>query len=77
MKTLMWFEPERITDPESLVKNYGYQLEWAIRREGNTAISNNIGDPACFRWTVDRIKKTHRTYSSDARKTAAISWILW
>ena len=24
MKTLMWFEPERVTHPEALAKNYGY-----------------------------------------------------
>ncbi|MBO4298246.1 MAG: alpha-galactosidase, partial [Clostridia bacterium] len=58
MRTLMWFEPERVTDPDSLAKNFGYNPEWAIRREGVKAISNNIGNPDCFRWTVDRIKKT-------------------
>ena len=58
MKTLMWFEPERVTDPEALEKNWGYKAEWAIRVPGVKPISNNIGDPACFRWTVDRIKKT-------------------
>ena len=58
MKTLMWFEPERVTDPESLAKHWGYDPAWAIRREGSKVISNNIGDPACFRWTVDRIKAT-------------------
>ena len=32
MKTLMWFEPERVTDPDSLAANYGYKREWAICR---------------------------------------------
>ncbi|MBR4537280.1 MAG: alpha-galactosidase [Clostridia bacterium] len=58
MKTLMWFEPERVTDPEALEKNWGYNAKWAIRMPGVKPISNNIGDPNCFRWTVDRIKKT-------------------
>ena len=31
MKTLMWFEPERVTDPESLERYYGYDPAWAIR----------------------------------------------
>lgn len=30
MKTLVWFEPERITDADSLAKNYGYNPDWAI-----------------------------------------------
>lgn len=57
MKTLMWFEPERVTDVENLAKNFGYRTEWAIQRPGATAISNNIGDPDCYAWTVDRITK--------------------
>ena len=55
MRTLMWFEPERVTDPESLAARHGYDLRWAIRREGARAISNNIGDPDCYAWTVGRI----------------------
>ncbi len=57
MKTLMWFEPERVTDPESLAKNWGYDPAWAIRRGDGRVISNNIGDPGCLRWTLDRIEK--------------------
>ena len=60
MKTIMWFEPERVTNPEKLAENWGYDLRWAIRVPGVRAISNNIGDPACFRWTLDRILKTLR-----------------
>ncbi len=55
MRTLMWFEPERVTEVENLVKNYGYDPAWAIRREGVGSISNNIGIPACYDWTVGRI----------------------
>ena len=58
MKTLMWFEPERVTDPDSLAKNWGYDPAWAIRREGSSTVSNNIGNPDCLKWTLDRIKKT-------------------
>lgn len=58
MKTLMWFEPERVTDPDSLVKNYGYKKEWAIVREGYNNIANNIGDSECLAWTTERICKT-------------------
>ena len=58
MKTLMWFEPERVTDPENLEKNFGYKKEWAIRCPGEGAVSNNIGIPECFEWTVGRLCKT-------------------
>lgn len=79
MKTLMWFEPERVTDPESLEKNWGYKAEWAIRMPGVKPISNNIGDPNCFRWTVDRIKKTLREnrvemYREDNNSDQAALW---
>ncbi len=60
MKTLMWFEPERITDPDNMVKNFGYRREWAIVRDGVKAISNNIGDPECLAYTTERICKTLR-----------------
>ncbi len=79
MKTLMWFEPERVTDPESLAENFGYNPEWAIRREGVRAISNNIGDEACYNWTVSRITKTLREnrvemYREDNNCDAAGLW---
>ncbi len=79
MKTLMWFEPERVTDPESLEKNWGYDARWAVRMPGIKAISNNIGDPACYRWTVSRIRKTLREnkvelYREDNNSDQAALW---
>lgn len=53
MKTLMWFEPERVCNVEALAKNYGYDPAWAIH--GSV---NNIGDPDCLAWTLGQIKKT-------------------
>ena len=55
MKTLVWFEPERVTYVDDLVKNYGYDPAWAIALEGHHGVSNNIGDPACRAWTTERI----------------------
>ncbi|NLG26136.1 MAG: hypothetical protein GX558_12320 [Clostridiales bacterium] len=55
MKTLMWFEPERVTNPEALAARHGYDVRWAIRRPGDNTITNNLGDPDCLRWTADRI----------------------
>ncbi len=79
MKTLVWFEPERVTDPENLAKNFGYNTDWAIRTDGGKTISNNIGDPDCFRWTVDRICKMLRDnkvemYREDNNCDAAALW---
>ena len=79
MKTLMWFEPERVTDPESLAARYGYQMEWAIRQQGNPAISNNIGDPACLEWITQRVCKVLREnkvemYREDNNCDPAILW---
>jgi len=55
IKTLVWFEPERVTYVDDLVKNYGYRKEWAIEAGGS--ITNNIGDPECLEWTAGRIIK--------------------
>lgn len=79
MKTLVWFEPERVTDPENLAKNYGYKMEWAIRVEGERTISNNIGDPECLKWTTERICKMLREnkvemYREDNNCNAATLW---
>lgn len=79
MKTLMWFEPERVTDPESLERYYGYDPAWAIRREGCKAISNNIGNPDCLRWTLERICGTLREnrvemYREDNNSDPAELW---
>ncbi len=79
MKTIMWFEPERITDPEALAKNWGYDPRWAIQLPGVRAICNNIGDPACFQWTLERILRTLREnkvemYREDNNSDQALLW---
>ena len=79
MKTLMWFEPERVTDPEALEKSWGYRAEWAVRLPGVKAVSNNIGDPACFQWTLERIQHTLREnkvemYREDNNSDQAALW---
>lgn len=79
MKTIMWFEPERVTDPESLAENWNYDPRWAIRLPGVKAVSNNIGDPACFQWTLQRILGTLREnrvemYREDNNSDQALLW---
>lgn len=56
MKVLTWFEPERVTMVDALVRNYGYKPEWAISNV-HGVITNNIGDPECLHWTLHRITK--------------------
>lgn len=79
MKTLMWFEPERVTSPELLEQNYGYNADWAIRVENEKTISNNIGIPECLEWTTRRICKVLREnrvemYREDNNCNAAKLW---
>lgn len=79
MKTLVWFEPERVTDPDNLVKSYGYHADWAIQIEGQRTISNNIGDPECLRWTTEQICRMLREnkvemYREDNNCDSAVLW---
>ena len=79
MKTLVWFEPERVTDVDSLVARHGYKKEWAIIRPGISAISNNIGDPDCYQWIVDRVTDMLREnrvemYREDNNSDPAANW---
>lgn len=54
MKTLLWFEPERVTMVDELVRNFGYDRSWASRSDMGW-ITSDIGNPDCFKWTLDRI----------------------
>ena len=66
MRTLLWFEPERVTNPEALEKNFGYDAGWAARGvPGNKGIVNNIGIPACLKWTTERVCKVLRENGID------------
>lgn len=56
MKTLCWFEPERVTHVDDLVKNYGYRREWGLKGK-HWVTTNNLGDPDCLAWTLGRIVK--------------------
>ncbi len=57
MKTFMWFEPERVTDPANLCKNFGYKPEWAIDM-GSRVITNNIGNEDCLAYTIKTVTDT-------------------
>ena len=53
MKVFAWFEPERVSHVDDLVRRHGYRREWAVEHDGN--ILNNIGDDECRAWTLKRI----------------------
>ena len=51
--TILWFEPETVSEPEGLVKNFGYKNEWFV---GNRWVGvNDIGNPECYAWTRKKI----------------------
>jgi alpha-galactosidase len=62
MKTLVWFEPERVTHVDDLVKNWGYKREWAI---DCGLIANNIGNEECLQWTLGRIQSFMEKHNVD------------
>lgn len=79
MKTLLWFEPERVTNPEALVANYGYNLDWVIHAPWG-AYTNNIGNPDCLAWSTERITKVLREnrvemYREDNNSDPGALWI--
>lgn len=79
MKVLTWFEPERVTHVDGLVKNYGYKEEWSIG-EGDSR-TNNLGNPECLAWTLGRITKMMGEngidmYREDNNSNPAFAWPL-
>ena len=63
IKTLVWFEPERVTHVDDLVKHCGYQPEWAVAC-GQVTV-NNIGNEECWQWTLGRILAFLQRYDID------------
>ena len=58
MRTLMWFEPERVTHVDDLAANWGYRREWALGDPNGRACGSDIGQPDCLDWTAARILGT-------------------
>ena len=53
-KTLMWFEPERVTNVDALCKNHGFKKEW-ILTDGGPVILANLAIPECVEYLSERI----------------------
>lgn len=82
MKTLLWFEPERVTDPDSLAKNFGYKQEWATHVPEFPGTANNIGIPECREWITNRICKVLKEnrielYREDVNSEVGGVWRYW
>ena len=66
MANLMWFEPERVTNVEGLVKNYGYKPEWAINDGAqHRQTTNDLGNKECFERTKERVLGTMKRVGAD------------
>ena len=62
MQFLLWFEPERVGDPNSwLGKNHP---EWLLQKSSHGAILN-LGNPAVLAWLVDHLDSMIRTQGLD------------
>ncbi len=56
IQTMVWFEPERVTQPTYLQSRYGYDMSWILSDYGNNNFYiNNLGNPDCFDWTLSQI----------------------
>lgn len=55
-ETLVWFEPERITNPRRMESRYGYDSRWIISDQGdNGCYVNNLGNKDCYNWVLNRV----------------------
>ncbi len=63
--TMVWFEPERVTDLANMTK-YGYKRTWVLSDHGNNNVYiNNLGDPEALKWTLARIIDFFETHDID------------
>jgi len=81
-RTFVWFESERVTHLDGMVKNYGYNRAWVLSDHGNNnCYINNLGNPDCLKWTTNRIlaffKKTGiDMYREDFNMDPQIFWTI-
>ena len=86
VKTLLWCEPERVSMVDELVKNYGYNADWANPQYSkeygfhDLYILSNLGDPDCFKWTENAVFKLLKEnkidmYREDYNRDPAYAWL--
>ena len=85
VKTLLWVEAERVCMVDELVKNYGYNADWAVPQYdmeysfSDLYILNNIGNPDCYAWVKDNVCKLLKDnkidlYREDFNRDPAYAW---
>lgn len=79
-KTIIWFEPERVTYINELVNRHGYNASWALGGDtnGNLYI-NNLGNKDCLEWTYNKIvtvmdDNNMDAYREDFNCDPAVCW---
>ncbi len=56
-KTMMWFEPERVTNVKALSRNFGFKKAWILENGGPVMLAN-LAIPECVEYLTDRITGT-------------------
>jgi len=85
VKTLMWFEPQRVSYVEALSENYGYNVDWASRQYpkeypfNELYIMNDFSNPDCLAWTekyVFKLLKENKIdmFREDYNRDPAFAW---
>lgn len=64
VKTIVWFEPERVTPGSWLYQNHP---EWLLNKDGNLGNDKllNLGHPKAWEWLVERVSKLIREQGID------------
>lgn len=66
VKTLVWFEPERVTHLDGMVANYGYDRSWVLSNDGkNNTYVHNLGNKDALNWVSNRIISFMNKYKID------------
>lgn len=85
MKTLLWVEAERVCMVDDLVKNYGYNAEWAVPQFPkefpfhDLYILNDFSNPDCVAWVKENVFKLLKDnnvdmYREDFNRDPAYAW---
>lgn len=75
MKTLMWFEPERVTDLDSMIRRHGYKKEWAIKTDKIKKLDERLSGCDREKWCVYLDEQTTELYiPNDIGEPECLDW---
>lgn len=81
--TQLWFETERVTHLDDLVRNYGFDRRWAIAEHGNNELNFvNLALEDAYQWIKNRvvnmiIDNKIGLYREDFNGEPAASWAVY